>query len=445
MKNVLRERFGDIMNTIDQRNQFTKYSIKLPKPISLDLEFEQKQIQQSEEENKIGDRDLSYSYNYNYSPKNTDRKAIHMLRERNGIPMSKIARNLDFELQCWFQKLQFRVAAECVEKQTWASNDDVKVIDDGARNEDVACVANSNVVNKEISSPLSKLSLKASFRKSFPKLSSVTIGSKSNTQIVESISLEFFLTNKNISIETIRLADDIIGCFDQLFEKYISNSSQHCINIQSQTRNTLTSMYDKKWFKIWQSKQNLHYSNRSDNINNNTRLQVSDGDEQKGSATPSLNAPPEESNVGEDGRSKPANHNSSEVTFWDRIKYEAMKKNTMYNSNDINNIKNDQLRHNIELAVPERSQDVDNDGYDHLGTNLIETRLREHAAKHSAGGSRDGLKENELILWLLGQLIESMEPALLQVSNLMQDSFSRFKKTNIHEKAVELAEKEQAN
>ena len=56
-------------------------------------------------------------------------------------------------------------------------------------------------------------------------------------------------------INTISLGDCIIYVFDELFNKYISNSSEYCINISSRMRKKLTKLFDKKSYEILKFKK----------------------------------------------------------------------------------------------------------------------------------------------------------------------------------------------
>ena len=202
-------------------------------------------------------------------------------------------------------------------------------------------------------------------------------------------SFKNITTLSNVSMTT-HLGNNIIAIFTQLYDKYISNSSEYCINIRSQTRKLLKSMFDEKFYQVLQYKLQSTLPPRLE------------------SASPSVSALESSPNV--------SNH--KEVALWDRIKYQS---GTRKLSLGINNIESTTSN---STSTIDSSTNVDCNGI---------------AAKFAEKGE-NGNDGNDLIEWLLNELIQSTEQAIVEISLLMNDSFVRFRKNDaVYKKVVELA------
>ena len=64
-------------------------------------------------------------------------------------------------------------------------------------------------------------------------------------------------TALKVDIHSIQIGKIVISAFNNLFDKYISSASQFSINVKSETRNTLTSMFDETFFALWSANRDL--------------------------------------------------------------------------------------------------------------------------------------------------------------------------------------------
>jgi hypothetical protein len=374
--------------------------------------------------------------------------------QREGIPMSGIAKKLDFKLQSHFEKCQKLQKLQFTYNQTHAHNN-INIIPKNDRTS----------ITRTVISPTS-----SAFKVAITMLKTGNVSSSNilrninhNNDKSITINIDDSLLSRQVDMLTIDLANDIMDCFHSLFNKYVSNTSKYCVNIQSSTRSVLTSMYDEKFYKIWQ----LKLETEKDNGNYKGK-----GHFRKKSL------------------SYTATFSSADVTLWDRIKFEAAsgnhKKSFIYNNamaEYINNAPSISLQTSINTAEPSMPSTNNNTGIsiDNESTGVagggggdsdIELDEKSNARKDNQDEDADeddnvcrnelnlikakfgeyvqdngkNLKEKELIEWLLNQLIQHMEDAVVEVSVLMNDSFSRFKKEEtIYEKACNLAEKQHEN
>ena len=80
--------------------------------------------------------------------------------------------------------------------------------------------------------------------------------SSANINIIEPIEML-----STVDIFSLRFGDTIIDAFNCLYKKYIASISDYTINIKSNTRSDITSMFDPKFFSLWSSKQDLENDN----------------------------------------------------------------------------------------------------------------------------------------------------------------------------------------
>ena len=191
MKLVLEDKFNEIMTQIQMQGK-KYFKVQLPNIINfekqgslaVDLQHHDHNVHGQEEHVPVV-IDQMHPSRLATDSHHIDKHAVtmNMIRNRDGIPMSYVARTLEYKLE--------------------------EVLDD----KDAENANNNNNNNNNNNG------------------------------------------SNNDSKTSIMVGNDIIDSFCQLFDKYIANSSEHCINISSRMRNTLISMFDEEYFQIWKFKQ----------------------------------------------------------------------------------------------------------------------------------------------------------------------------------------------
>ena len=176
------------------------------------------------------------------------------------------------------------------------------------------------------------------------------------------------------------ICDAIIECFEQLYVKYVRDSADYMININSHTRYTLKFMFDAKFYAIWAQKQAKN--------NNGTK------------------------NNKEKDRKPKSIMSDIDLNIWDRIKYEsilAWKNNRLNGNSSASNLQTQE--------------------------NFTRAKLRIFAEM------TPNLTQDELFEWLFAQLIQATESAIMEISKLMKDSYTRFRReSNMFPKVLKLAQ-----
>ena len=196
------------------------------------------------------------------------------------------------------------------------------------------------------------------------------IGTGSSDRYIQSLpsDSEFKIIKESCMI----IGKDLISHFGDLYDKYISSyNADYQINIHSQTRSLLQSLFDQTFYRRW--KQHTHRRN----------------------VTP----PPNElENIAID------------VKLAEMIKIEDNKCDNM-------------MMEQFSKYVDDELQRVKNTGVNN-------GQVYKNAVTI----------QNEMIEWLLSELMSNMEIAIREISRLMMDSFSRFQRNKkVYAKVVHLA------
>lgn len=182
---------------------------------------------------------------------------------------------------------------------------------------------------------------------------------------------------------TVKLGGAIIDAFQALYNKYVSEYAQHMINVDSKNRSALKKIFDDNISTFLSTKKS------------HVRQSSSIG---RWLARPSTIMVTSATNTGG-----------------------VLGMNSKGKGNNAfdNNNNGTSVNHGIKIKKVKIKSDFERYCKDNVN-----------------------LKEDEAIEWLLTQLITTMEPAVLEISNLMNDSFTRFKKdTELFGKVLKLAKK----
>ena len=207
-----------------------------------------------------------------------------------------------------------------------------------------------------------------------------------------------------IGIFSLKIGRAILYAFQHLFDKYIASSSQLTINIKSATRNELTAMFDQTFFSLWLEKQLQNLKFRDSKSNSITSLATDV------SQLPSMN----------------------EIGVWNRLKYGSLA--SRRRSRSRSQSRSQSRNQTNTIANPNANENQDDPFFIKIQFEQYYKQLKEKS------NNRD-INEGELLKWLLTKVIVAIEPAVSEVSLLMNDSYSRFQRNDqeMLEKAVELA------
>ena len=475
LKNVLLHEFGDIMNKILVSNPKTRFALALP-IVNINTTPRMMMSMQPSLSNSIShdfcnsNSDLFNSSKDNSNSKMKDKIALksNSISKRNirtfsgsdesianinfySIPLSVIAKRLAVKLEC--------LTSDCVCDHDDNDNDNHNQGDESKTDKQIISEQNGtqiklvdldesqsrgrtqSIVIVDSNSPKKEKSKSNGIVFDgggicnnscvIPLEKGDKVKNKGNGSVEDEIKNELS-RGREIDIISIKIGNRLIESFEEIYKKYISNSSEYTVNIKSQTRYTLTNMYDKQIYRIWKLKYpydqvdiHIHYNNN--NNSNNEAKSTSRSHSRKHSQ-------------------------STSITIWDRLKYDSIiaghhshshnhNNGASSNSNKQDN-KLDKHNHNSNSNYNSNGgnlNEMNNRNFNNDEFNMIRAQFGAYARLNIH--SRE-LCQNGLIGWLLIRLIETMEEAVKEISLLMNDSYSRFRRDKIlYSKVVQLADK----
>ena len=191
---------------------------------------------------------------------------------------------------------------------------------------------------------------------------------------IGAVDIDYNCSKENI----IAVGDCIVSAFSCIYSKYVDDyDASFMINISHRNRQSLLKLFDYKYYDKWRK-------NLKNNVNN------TDGSIDK-----------------------------------------AMMKQVGRQRNQSIFAKLRNIASNVEKSDEEKSNENSNDRMNRIA--MANYLLREHIANEPNDTRFTNKDEfDKRIEWLLKLLIENMENAVKEVSNLMQDSFFRFKRQKKH-------------
>ena len=313
--------------------------------------------------------------------------------------------------------------------------------------------------------------------------------SKSSKLRMNLIPITSLSDTKLVNTESVDIGNSIINAFSLLYNKYICDSAHYLINISSRTKNRLKKVYDVKYYQIRLIKQQQAATKRKSSIfvriankrqdsenkfkkkQNNNNNNNNDGDDSKEARSMSLDkihiSVWDRMRFEHNDRNKrtstssPASSMSASIkkTLTKRFGKNANKKNKNKNKNEaIEKSKSTSSEENIgnkEIEIDFDGNNVhkynfesnSNSNSNSPTNSVIEDEMDLYSmmnADFEKYAKNGGLLEYELFIWLLDQLIENMEYAVLEIAKVMKDSFLRFKEDQqIYHQVVHLALEEQ--
>ena len=393
IKKVLEYEFSEVLQSIANGNPFARYQVHLP---------------MMDDVRRVSIPGLtatsSLSLHRSRSPKLSNVPSYSSCAKTSpkGIPMCQIAKQLQLQLQS---------ASLDYDDDSNDGDDNSEYIDDTKGNIDNNHKTNKNDFVRKLS-----LSLYSG------------VNSVSNPIPI--------ITRKSIDIISIKQGNDMIDCFGELYRKYISNSSEFTINIQSKTRKILQSMFDKTYYQSYLRSSNTNSPTINQSNSHATAPNKSHIDRKKNKVSKS--------------RDKSGKQNSNSISRKIVVKISNLSKlsrtGTPAPAPASAASPPSPSSSSTPTPVPATSKGNPN-GIDKVPY-LSESRIQQACSKSGMNLIKQEFgkatqvcsNENQLFVWLLTELIVNMESAVREISALMNDSFSRFQKDKqLHEKCIELA------
>ena len=259
----------------------------------------------------------------------------------------------------------------------------------------------SGEIDKQINVRTSRsgtVNSKSNFMRHFHSISSTVTNNKLNSQKIRGSVLQSdddrdressmdLIATKKADIYSFRIGKAIINAFHDLYNKYIAERSQFEINISNDTKIALNSLFDATFFTLWCNNQ----SNKDFNI------------------------------LDEDPVAQV--RQSSQLRLWHRIRKQ---------SSEVKKMKRSSIR--MHMKNKNKAQNKQESSF------FIMAQFEKYKQVNE-----DDITQDELLQWLIEKLIVAMEPAVIEISILLKDSYSRFKRNDekVFKKAVELAKVKQ--
>ena len=259
----------------------------------------------------------------------------------------------------------------------------------------------------------------------------------------------------------------IINCLSELYEKYMSNTAEFTINIQSQTRQMLYYIFDERYYQIFKSQskpkmpsrramlaksfKNIFFSSSNDVNKKSTQKGKNkinqDHDKNIKSCKMSANMNDEIPKP----RLKVSNqmHSQFENKMLEFVNVEQnndCKTNININNTHIYHY-NSRSKANSDSDMPSARMGGKKDTIDKPDLDIehsvdsINSGHETNVNVNTEFGARNkDISDSGAIRWLLLEILPAVEVAVIEISRLMNDSYMRFKKdTQTFEKTLQFA------
>ena len=324
-------------------------------------------------------------------------------------------------------------------------------------NQDLSCL-----MGKEFGKKLNVKSTKVKNTENCPNLSDHDGGVSLNINEIEIISDDDIIGTPNKI--TISIGSAVINSFVQLYDKYVADSSSLTINVASRTRRNLQSMLDIKHYQIWTiaNKDNTRKRRETINSRGTALIDVSIWDR--------INYKMDHTSNTHTNTSDRKSKNNSKYNYNDNARARTAnvhpkRSESDYKNGEEININGSNISLRSQSDSPPTSPTKSENGDGQSGQNvhkqtqqqktLIQEQFENYLQTLVMSNNDDGNNinntnskqtkttiQNEKIAieWLFVELIKTMEIAVREISSLMNDSFSRFKKNqSVYQKAVQLS------
>ena len=246
----------------------------------------------------------------------------------------------------------------------------------------------------------------------------------------------------DIDDDNVIIGNRIVDCFTQLYIKYIREiDCPFMVNIKSNTRKELRDMLDVKHYGIAMYKKNNSINNMYNNNNNNNNINNSNAYKKR-----MLNHALRNDKIHKDSSKNSINmiaivdsNTNDNINYNDNNLFipPKMSKSRQLSNRSILKAIEEKNENWIKRQIIEMNRNFKRSKNNNNKNNCNGKNKREIADDSGNEERQEFVVDNQLLLWLLTKLIVATERAVVEVSNLMGDSYLRFKR--IHQETFETA------